>query len=149
MSDSSYSAVTRHRQPYSTTGRPPALEIVDDDWAADTLSDDDVDVETHEAAIASFLDEGDLDVDAVVVSTGHSGPASNGNSAAERRKREEGRWVDLGLDHFDSSGVGLGGGNNGSSSSSGADNRASNGGAGGGAGSGGGGAASGAGGQSS
>jgi hypothetical protein len=100
MSDSSYSAATRHKQSYSTAGRPPALEIVDDDWAADTLSDDDINSGIHEATIASFLDEGDLDVDAVVVSTGHSGPASN--STAERRKREEGRWSDLGLDHFDS-----------------------------------------------
>lgn len=100
MSDSSYSAATRHKQPYSTAGRPPALEIVDDDWAADTLSDDDVNCDVHEANIASFLDEGDLDVDAVVVSTGHSGPASN--SAAERRKREEGSWTDLALDTFDS-----------------------------------------------
>ena len=104
MSDSSYSAATRHRQPYSKAGRPPTLEIVDDDWAADTLSDDDVNCDVYEAAIASFLDEGDLDVDAVVVSAGHSGPNSNG--AAERRKREEGRWNDMGLDNFDAGGGG-------------------------------------------
>ena len=100
MSDSSYAAATRHRQPYSTAGRPKALEIVDDDWEADTLSDDDVNCEMHEAAIASFLNDGDLDVDPVVISTGHSAPTSN--DAAERRKREEGRWSDLGLDNFDS-----------------------------------------------
>ncbi len=100
MSDSSYAAATRHRKPYSTTGRPPVLEIVDDDWAADTLGDDDVNCDAHEAAIASYLDEGDLDVDAVVVSTGHSNPGSN--NSIERRKREEGRWNDLGLDNFNS-----------------------------------------------
>mmetsp|Transcript_5142 Transcript_5142/g.5664 ORF Transcript_5142/g.5664 Transcript_5142/m.5664 type:complete len:127 (-) Transcript_5142:621-1001(-) len=98
MSDSSYAAATRHRQPASTSGRPPALEIVDDEWAADTLSDDDVNCDAHEAAIATLLDEGDLDMDAVVVSTSHSGSASNG--AEERRKREEGRWSDIGLDNF-------------------------------------------------
>jgi hypothetical protein len=78
------------------------LDIVDDAWAADTLSDDEIDVERHEAAIAPLLEEGELDVDAVVVSTGHSGSAGNG--AAERRKREEGRWNDLALDQFDSHG---------------------------------------------
>eukprot|EP00566_Odontella_aurita_P025022 CAMPEP_0113551914 /NCGR_PEP_ID=MMETSP0015_2-20120614/14776_1 /TAXON_ID=2838 /ORGANISM="Odontella" /LENGTH=109 /DNA_ID=CAMNT_0000452833 /DNA_START=281 /DNA_END=610 /DNA_ORIENTATION=- /assembly_acc=CAM_ASM_000160 len=81
-----------------TGGRPTALDIVDDAWAADTLSDDEIDVNEP------LLDEGELDVDAVVVSTGHSGSAANG--AAERRKREEGRWNDLGLDHFDSTGSG-------------------------------------------
>ncbi len=149
MSDSSYSASTRHRRPYSTSGRPPTLEIVDDDWAGDTLSDDDVVVDAHEAAIATFLDEGDLDVDAVVVSTGHSGPGTS-NSAAERRKREEGRWVDLGLDHFDGSsnmGLGLAGNilnNLNTGSGSGSDSRVSNGAGAGGSGSGeGGGTASG------
>lgn len=99
MSDSSYSAATRHRQPYSKVGRPPTLDIVDDDWAADTLSDDGVNVDAFETAISTLLDEGDLDVDAVVVSAGHSGPTSSG--AAERRKREAGRWNDMGLDNFD------------------------------------------------
>mmetsp|Transcript_70 Transcript_70/g.72 ORF Transcript_70/g.72 Transcript_70/m.72 type:complete len:121 (-) Transcript_70:504-866(-) len=99
MSDSSYVAVTRHRKPHSTAGRSPVLDVVDDAWAADKLSDDEIDAERQEAALAPLLDEGDLDVDAVVVSTGHSGSAANG--AAERRRREEGRWNDLGLDHFD------------------------------------------------
>jgi hypothetical protein len=72
---------------------------VDDDWAADTLSDDGVNVDAFETAISTLLDEGDLDVDAVVVSAGHSGPTSSG--AAERRKREAGRWNDMGLDNFD------------------------------------------------
>ena len=112
MSDSSYSAATRHRQPYSTAGRLPTLEIVDDEWAADTLSDDDLNCDIHEAAIASFLEEGDLDVDTVVVSAiGHSDPSSNGLS--ERRKREEGRWNDMGLDNFNTSS-----GNNNNNSSS-------------------------------
>lgn len=101
MSDSSYSSATRHRQPYSKAGRLPTLDIVDDEWAADTLSDDEVNCDIHEAAIASLLDEGDLDVDTVVVSAGHSGSAAS--SAAERRKREEGRWNDMGLDNFTAS----------------------------------------------
>ena len=108
MSDSNYAAATRHRRPQSISGRLPALDIVDDVWAADKLSDDEIDVERHDAAIAPLLDEGDLDVDAVVVSTGQSGSVANG--AAERRRREEGRWNDLGLDHFDVVSVGAGSG---------------------------------------
>jgi hypothetical protein len=99
-SDSSYVAATRHRRPYSTSGRPPVLEIVDDAWASDKLSDDEVEVARHEAAVAPLLEEGELDADAIVVSpTGNS--ASAANNAAERRRREEG-WTDLGLDQLDS-----------------------------------------------
>lgn len=86
-SDSSYVAVTRHRRSFSASSksnlggggsRPPVLEIVDDDWAADKLSDDEVDVEKHEAAIAPLLEEGELDADAIVVSpTGNSASAAN------------------------------------------------------------------------
>ncbi len=121
MSDSSYAAATRHKKPYSTTGRPYNLEIIDDTWASDTLTDDEVNCDAQEAAIASyFLDEGDfLDVDAVVVSisagrysgggghgghSGHSGGHGGGGTAnaMERRRREEGRWNDLALDMFNS-----------------------------------------------
>ena len=79
-------AVTHHRRPFSTSSnsnliggsRPPVLEIVDDDWAADKLSDDEVEVGKHEAAIAPLLEEGELDADAIVVSpTGNSASAAN------------------------------------------------------------------------
>ena len=121
MSDSNYALTTRHRKPYSTSGRPPTLEIVDDEWAAHTLSDDDLDLEQQEAVLAPFLDEGDLDVDAIVVSTVHSGsagPSSGGGAAAtsggggggagsdrgNRFRRDGfGRWADLGLDYLDGS----------------------------------------------
>jgi hypothetical protein len=54
------------------------LEIVDDDWAADTLSDDEIEVGRHEAAVAPLLEEGELDADAIVVSpTGNSASAAN------------------------------------------------------------------------
>ena len=77
-SDSNYAAVTRHQRPFSTSGRPPVLEIVDDDWATDKLSDDEVEVERHEAAVAPLLEEGELDADAIVVSpTGNSASAAN------------------------------------------------------------------------
>ena len=116
MSDSSYTARIRHRQSLqSTAGRPPQLDIIDDAWASATLSDDDIDVERHEVAVASMLDEeGDLDGDAAFVSTAHSGSAADG--AAERRRKEEGRWNDLALDQFDTSasnsaGTGSGQGN--------------------------------------
>ena len=94
-SDSNYNAATRHKRPLSTAGRPPALDVVDDAWAADTLSDDEIEVSAQrEADLAQLLEtEGELD-DAVVVAAGH-------NTAA-RRRREEGRWADLGLDNLDS-----------------------------------------------
>ena len=77
-SDSNYAAVTRHRRPLAKAGRPPVLEIVDDDWAADKLSDDEVEVSRHEAAVAPLLEEGELDADAIVVSpTGNSSSAAN------------------------------------------------------------------------
>ena len=86
-SDSNYVAVTRHRRPFSTCSksnlgeggaRPPVLEIVDDEWAADKLSDDEVEVGKHEAAVAPLLEEGELDADAIVVSpTGNSASAAN------------------------------------------------------------------------
>lgn len=100
-SDSNYAAATRHKRPLSTAGRPPALDVVDDAWAADTLSDDEIEVSAQrEADLAQLLEtEGELD-DAVVVAAGQNGSAANG--AAERRRREEGRWADLGLDNLDS-----------------------------------------------
>ena len=95
MSDSSYVAVTRHRRPFSTAGRPPVLELVDDDFAADKLSDDEIDTTRHEVPL---MEDGEMDADAAVVSTGTSVAASN--NAAERRRREQG-WHDLGLDQLD------------------------------------------------
>lgn len=97
MSDSSYSAATRHRTPHSTAGRPPSLEIVDDDWAADTLTDDEVDCSGQEAAIAPLLGEMDIS-DAVSALSGNQG-----STQGDRRRREENRWNDLALDRFDGS----------------------------------------------
>ena len=73
--------------------------MIDDAWASATLSDDDIDVDQQITIIAPILDEGELDVDAIVVSNRQS-------AATERRRREEGRWNDLGLDYFESSGHG-------------------------------------------
>lgn len=78
-SDSNYAAVKRNCRPLgSRAGRPAALDVVDDQWAADTLSDDEVDVARHEVD-AGGLEEGELDADAIVVSpAGNS--ASNANT---------------------------------------------------------------------
>ena len=101
MSDSANITVNKLRRPYAGTGRPSNLDIIDDAWVSDKLSDDEVEVERSEAAIAPMLeDDGELD-DAVVTSA-NSGSAANG--ALERRRREEGRWNDLGLDLFDNGG---------------------------------------------
>ena len=104
-SDSNYSSVARYtRQPLSA--RPVSLHVVDESWACDTLSDDEVEIARHEAAVAPLLEEGELDADAIVVSpTGNS--ASAANTAAERRRREEG-WNDLGLDQIDANANGVG-----------------------------------------
>jgi hypothetical protein len=98
MSDSSYAASTRHRKPYSTGGRPHELDRIDDAWAASDLSDDEVDVHRHELAIAPLLDEGDLDIDAVVISNGQMGSAFT--TAFERRRRDGTKWADLAMDQY-------------------------------------------------
>jgi hypothetical protein len=114
-SDSSYTAVTRHRRPFSTTGRHAVMfdeEIehvslndgihafgsTSTSWETDCLSDDELPLARHLAVVAPLLEEGELDSDAVVASpTGNSSVAAN--TATERRRREEG-WSDLGLDQF-------------------------------------------------
>lgn len=108
-SDSNYSSVARYtRQPLSKVARP--ICGVDESWASDQLSDDEVEIARHEAAVAPLLEEGELDADAIVVSpTGNSSSAAN--TAAERRRREEG-WNDLGLDQIDSNGNSNGVGSN-------------------------------------
>jgi hypothetical protein len=51
---------------------------VDNNWAADTLSDDEIETSRPEAAVAPLLEEGELDADAIVVSpTGNSASAAN------------------------------------------------------------------------
>ena len=105
MSDSSSVTINKLRRPCPGTGRPSNLDIIDDAWAADKLSDDEVEVERSEAAIAQLLeDEGEMD-DAVVTTT-NSGSAASG--ALERRRKAEGRWNDLGLDLFDQGASGNG-----------------------------------------
>jgi hypothetical protein len=56
----------------------------DPDWAADCLSDDDIDTDRPEAAVAPLLEEGELDADAIVVSpTGNSALAANNGAFVE------------------------------------------------------------------
>lgn len=94
MSDSSFTYVARHRIPNSTAGRPPSLDIVDDDWAADTLSDDEIDCSRQEAVIAPML--GSLDVsDAVAENVGNSTA-----NPTEKRRRGDNNWNDLALNRF-------------------------------------------------
>ena len=110
MSDSKNIAATKLRRPHPCTSRPSNLDIIDDAWAADKLSDDELDLTAGESAIAPLLeDEGELD-DAIVT-TANSGSAASG--ALERRRKEEGRWNDLGLDLFEGGGAGNGGGTGG------------------------------------
>lgn len=88
MSDSNYVAVTQHRRPFSTSGRPPVLELVDDAWAADTLSEDEIETGRQEYALQSLLEDDDIDSENIVSTTANSATAAN--NAAERRRREEG-----------------------------------------------------------
>lgn len=89
-SDSNYSSVARYtRRPLSkAAGTPVAVlahsRAVDETWAADKLSDDEVEIARHEAAVAPLLEEGELDADAIVVSpTGNSASAANNGKFAE------------------------------------------------------------------
>lgn len=67
-------------------------------WAADKLSDDELELTTGESAISPILeDEGELDDG--IVTTANSGSGAQG--ALERRRKEDGRWGDLGLDLFE------------------------------------------------
>ena len=101
-SDSNYSSVARYtRQPLSKAARPVALHVVDESWAADKLSDDEVEITRHEAAVAPLLEEGELDADAIVVSsTGNSASAANnGKSTIHNLLRRnityfEDSWMD-------------------------------------------------------
>jgi hypothetical protein len=108
MSDSKNVRINKLRRRHPCTTRPSNLDIIDDTWTSDTLSDDEIEnIEKSEAAIAPLIeDEGELD-DAVVT-TANSGSAAV--SALERRRREEGRWNDLGLDLFDNNNSHNGGG---------------------------------------
>ena len=107
MSDSKSIVITKLRRPHPGTTRPSNLDIVDDAWAADKLSDDEVDEKEGEAAIAPLLDDDEGELDDAVVTTANSGSAASG--ALERRRKEEGRWNDLGLDLFEGSGGGING----------------------------------------
>mmetsp|Transcript_30826 Transcript_30826/g.45597 ORF Transcript_30826/g.45597 Transcript_30826/m.45597 type:complete len:116 (-) Transcript_30826:233-580(-) len=95
MSDSSYIAVTNHRRPFDISGRPPVLELIDDEWAADVLEEEDLPTKAYE--IPLFEDD-DLDGEPAVVATGTSSSAVT--NLEDRRRRDEG-WNDLGLDQLD------------------------------------------------
>ena len=95
MSDSSYIAVTNHRKPFDTSGRPPALELIDDEWAADVLEDEEIPTKPYESPL---MEEDELDGEPAVVTTGTSSSAVT--NLEERRRRDEG-WNDLGLDQLD------------------------------------------------
>ena len=95
MSDSSYIAVTRHRKPFTTSGRPQVLELVDDEWAGDVLEEEELPTKQYEIPL---MDEDDVDGEPSVVTTGTS--SSSITNAQERRRREE-RWNDLALDQMD------------------------------------------------
>ena len=69
------------------------LELVDDDWAADSLDDEELPTKAFETPL---MDDDDFDGEPVVVGTGTSASAF-----ADEQKRREERWNDLGLDQID------------------------------------------------
>ena len=91
-SDSSYAAVTRHRRPFSTAGRPPVFRRDPPHRQLLSGDDDDVMLQHHEESVTT--EEEDPDAGCVA-------PAGNSSAAAqslrERRRREEG-WNDHGLE---------------------------------------------------
>jgi hypothetical protein len=136
MSDSNYAARCRHKRsflpphPSHTSGpsfaRPAPLDIVDDEWAAETLSDDDIDIPPScHIPLSQLLDDSDVGGDAfggmmsgagagggiaatadgaAVASATHSGAVAE--AAMERRQRAEMQWNELALDQFDALHVG-------------------------------------------
>ena len=114
MFDKSYAAVTRHRMPLSTSIRPRSIGLVDNTWASSTFNDDELDVERqeNESLTPPFEEEeGELDIDNIVVlSYSHnrhhdSSSSTSGNwgpavmfVTVERKRINESRWNDLGLD---------------------------------------------------
>lgn len=85
MSDSSFAAVSRYRG---------FLEVIDAEWMADALSDDELDVP---AVNDLFLDDDDDDDD-VVTDGGAQG--AGGVAGVGKRLNLEDRWGDLGLEHL-------------------------------------------------
>ncbi|KAL7441546.1 hypothetical protein ACHAXM_008116 [Skeletonema potamos] len=107
MSDSKSVLVNKLRRRHPGTTRPSNLDIIDDTWTSDTLSDDEIIeiIEQSEQKIAPLLED-ESELDDAVVTTANSGSAALG--ALERRRKEEGRWNDLGLDLFDNHNNGTG-----------------------------------------
>lgn len=83
MSDSSFAAVSRYRG---------FLEVIDAEWMADALSDDELDVP---AANDLLLDDDDDDD---VTEGGAQG--AGGVAGVGKRPNLEDRWGDLGLEHL-------------------------------------------------
>jgi hypothetical protein len=84
MSDSSFAAVSRYRG---------FLEVIDAEWMADALSDDELDVP---AATDLFLEDDDDDDDG----TEGGAPGGGGVAGVGKRPNQEDRWGDLGLEHL-------------------------------------------------
>lgn len=83
MSDSSFAAVSRYRG---------FLEVIDAEWMADALSDDELDVP---AATDLFLEDDDDDD-----GTEGGPPGGSGVAGVGKRPNQEDRWGDLGLEHL-------------------------------------------------
>ena len=83
MSDSSFAAVSRYRG---------FLEVIDAEWMADALSDDELDVP---AATDLFLEDDDDDD-----GTEGGAPGGGGVAGVGKRPNQEDRWGDLGLEHL-------------------------------------------------
>jgi hypothetical protein len=125
---SNYIGLTRHRRPWTISGRPCVLEVIDDEWACEpVLTDDDLYVARYEAASSNLLLLSDDDmVDGVGATTSLSAAAVNYNStsntngigssagvggggsgsmmtmmtASGDRRNIEDIWNDLGLDQL-------------------------------------------------
>jgi len=85
MSDSSFAAVSRYRG---------FLDVIDEEWTADSLSDDELDV----PALSEFFLEDDEDED--TINGGDSTAGRKGFVGTGRRPNQEERWEDLGLDRL-------------------------------------------------
>lgn len=101
MSDSSYAKKRSHfHNTHNIRGRPQNLDLIDDQWACDMLSDDEVEIAPINEAMfleqnCAIPEEEDMEGDTLMVSA-----VVAAATASEQRKKQDDKWTDLGLEAF-------------------------------------------------
>mmetsp|Transcript_10133 Transcript_10133/g.13184 ORF Transcript_10133/g.13184 Transcript_10133/m.13184 type:complete len:169 (-) Transcript_10133:302-808(-) len=107
MSDSSYARRRFHFGSHMNFARPANIDLVDDEWAMDALSDDDIDFlnysstlapSTHETILNFQREEEVLEGDAYGSGTMFAISGSSALLSGNPNRSEDDKWLDLGLD---------------------------------------------------